>query len=103
MLHTSGGHPAGVASSMMKLHFSVCYVPKVQWRGYVIITTGLEPQSQQTQAPIQHAFGRIQRPVARQAERVREIARAVPPTSLALLSILSVQVGAALAKGLFPA
>jgi inner membrane transporter RhtA len=35
--------------------------------------------------------------------RLQAAAGAVPPTSLALLSILSVQVGAALAKGLFPA
>jgi inner membrane transporter RhtA len=36
-------------------------------------------------------------------EGVRAAANAVPPTGLALLSILSVQVGAALAKDLFPA
>jgi len=37
------------------------------------------------------------------ARRVRDAAGAVPPTGLVLLSILSVQLGAAIAKNLFPA
>src|SRR5438132_9721927 len=41
--------------------------------------------------------------VARQVASVRAAAAAVPPTGLLLASMLSVQVGAALAKGLFHA
>ena len=40
-------------------------------------------------------------PLARRAGRMRDAAGAVPPTGLVLVSMLSVQVGAAMAKGLF--
>jgi inner membrane transporter RhtA len=40
--------------------------------------------------------------MAREAERLRAAAGAIPPTGLVLASILSVQVGAAIATGLFP-
>jgi inner membrane transporter RhtA len=42
-------------------------------------------------------------PVAREAGRVRRAAGAIPPTGLVFASILSVQLGAAIAKSLFPA
>jgi inner membrane transporter RhtA len=42
-------------------------------------------------------------PVAREAGRVRRAAGAIPPTGLVFASILSLQVGSAIAKSLFPA
>src|SRR5438105_8441244 len=52
----------------------------------------------------QHSFvlGAWYGSVARQLTDLRAAAGAIPPTGLVLASMLSVQVGAALAKGLFP-
>lgn len=61
------------------------------------------PSSRRESTLAAQTTGTIQALAVRQVGRMQAAAGAVPPTGLVLLSILSVQVGAALAKGLFPA
>jgi len=69
----------------------------------MIATPGVMLHPPQKSALVRGARRAAPAPVARSIGRARALAGAVPPTSLALLAILSVPVGAALAKGLFPA